>query len=138
MEKTVLLLLAAMLLGLATGQMEETKTCKYKNNGEEYEVAEGEVTEIKKTKIRVCENGKTVLKKKEEVPFPYKIACGGETGEWSMLRVDDVSTVLRLPVVREDSLQRHHHTGQQSHGPMVPTIFWRPLNAVHLLVLLHV
>ena len=36
-----------------------------------------QVTEIKKTKIRVCEDGKSVLKKKEEVPFPYKLACGG-------------------------------------------------------------
>ena len=65
----------ATLATIVTGQ--EAKVCKYKNDGEEYEVAEGEVTEIKKTKIRVCEGGKTVLKKKEEVPFPYKIACGG-------------------------------------------------------------
>lgn len=70
---------AAILAAIATivtGQ--EAKVCKFKNDGEEYDVAEGEVTEIKKTKIRVCEGGKTVLKKKEEVPFPYKIACGGE------------------------------------------------------------
>merc|ERR1712025_713837 len=52
-------------------------TCQYKNGGEMYEIEEGSVTEVKKTKVRVCENGKTILKKKEEVPKPYKWACGG-------------------------------------------------------------
>merc|ERR1712025_1471557 len=52
-------------------------TCQYRNKGEMYDIKEGSVTEVKKTKVRVCENGKTILKKKEEVPKPYKWACGG-------------------------------------------------------------
>merc|ERR1711973_426296 len=39
------------------------KTCKYKNNGVEYEINDGEVSEIKKT----------------EVPLPWKYACNGCT-----------------------------------------------------------
>ena len=53
------------------------KTCKYKNNGVEYEINDGEVSEIKKTKVRVCDNGKNLLKKKEEFPPPWKYACNG-------------------------------------------------------------
>ena len=54
------------------------KTCTYKNGGKTYQINEGDVTEIKKTKVRVCENGKSVLKKKEEVKGPYKYGCNGE------------------------------------------------------------
>ena len=50
----------------------------YKNGGKTYQINEGDVTEIKKTKVRVCENGKSVLKKKAEVPKPYKYGCNGE------------------------------------------------------------
>merc|ERR1719431_2575091 len=47
--------------------------------GKTYQINEGDVTEIKKTKIRICENGKSVLKKKEEVKPPYKYGCNGCT-----------------------------------------------------------
>ena len=57
----------------------EAKTCTYKNGGKTYQINEGDVTEIKKTKIRICENGKSVLKKKEEVKPPFKYGCNGET-----------------------------------------------------------
>ena len=50
----------------------------YKNGGKTYEINDGEVTEIKKNKIRVCDNGKTLLKKKEEFPPPWKYACNGK------------------------------------------------------------
>ena len=58
-------------------QEEGGKTCTFKNGGKEYQINEGDVTEIKKTKVRVCENGKSVLKKKAEVPKPYKYGCNG-------------------------------------------------------------
>merc|ERR1711892_1086399 len=57
----------------------EAKTCTYKNGGKTYQINEGDVTEIKKTKIRICENGKSVLKKKGEVKPPYKYGCNGCT-----------------------------------------------------------
>ena len=56
----------------------QEKTCKFKNKGTEYEANDGEVVEVKKTKLRLCENGKTVLKKKTEFKLPYKFACRGE------------------------------------------------------------
>ena len=56
---------------------QEVKTCKFKNKGREYEAKEGEVVQLKKTKLRVCENGKTVLKKKTDFKFPYNFACRG-------------------------------------------------------------
>merc|ERR1712025_321639 len=52
-------------------------TCEYRNGGEINEIEEGSVTEVRKTTVRVCENGKTILKKKEEVPKPFKRPCGG-------------------------------------------------------------
>eukprot|EP00092_Neocalanus_flemingeri_P067543 GFUD01082464.1.p1 GENE.GFUD01082464.1~~GFUD01082464.1.p1 ORF type:complete len:139 (+),score=40.63 GFUD01082464.1:28-417(+) len=55
----------------------QEKTCTFKNKGKEYEANEGEVVEVKKTKLRLCENGKTVLKKKTEFKLPYKFACKG-------------------------------------------------------------
>ena len=54
------------------------KTCKYKNKGVEYEIEEGEVTEIKRSKVRVCTGGKTLLVAKEDFPPPWKYACNGE------------------------------------------------------------
>ena len=57
---------------------QEAKTCKFRNKGKEYEANEGEVVQLKKTKLRVCENGKTVLKKKTEFKFPYNFACKGK------------------------------------------------------------
>ena len=54
------------------------KTCKYKNKGVEYEIGEGEVTEIKRSKVRVCTGGKTLLVAKEDFPPPWKYACNGE------------------------------------------------------------
>ena len=57
--------------------VENKKTCQYKNNGVTYQINDGEVSEIKKTKVRVCEDGKNLLKKKEEVPLPWKFACNG-------------------------------------------------------------
>ena len=56
-----------------------SKTCQYKNNGVTYQINEGEVSEIKKSKVRVCLDGKNVLKKKAEVPLPWKYACNGCT-----------------------------------------------------------
>ena len=67
-----------LLFRYCQAQAEGGKTCAYKNGGKTYQINEGDVTEIKKTKVRVCENGKTVLKKKEEVPKPYKYGCNGE------------------------------------------------------------
>ena len=58
------------------GQGQE-KTCKFKNKGTEYEANDGEVVEVKKTKLRLCENGKTVLKKKTEFKLHYNFACRG-------------------------------------------------------------
>ena len=56
----------------------QEKTCTFKNAGKEYEANDGEVVEVKKTKLRVCENGKTVLKKKTEFKLPYNFACKGK------------------------------------------------------------
>ena len=50
----------------------------YKNGGKTYEINDGEVSEIKKNKIRVCDNGKNLLKSKEEFPPPWKYACNGK------------------------------------------------------------
>ena len=58
-------------------EAQKAKTCTFKNGGNTYQINEGDVTEIKKTKVRVCENGKSVLKKKAEVPKPYKYGCNG-------------------------------------------------------------
>ena len=77
-DKEPSLYLQVYLTGAVLSQPLETKkTCQYKNNGETYQINEGEVTEIKKTKVRVCVNGKTILKKKEEYPPPYKFGCDG-------------------------------------------------------------
>ena len=54
------------------------KTCRYKNKGVEYQIGEGEVTEIKRSKVRVCTGGKTLLVAKEDFPPPWKYACNGE------------------------------------------------------------
>ena len=62
--------------GLSLGQ--EKKTCIFKNGGKEYQANEGEVVEVKKTKLRLCENGKTILKKKTEFKLPYNFACNGK------------------------------------------------------------
>ena len=63
---------------ILTQPLENKKTCQYKKNGETYQIKEGEVTEIKKTKVRVCEDGKNILKKKTDFPPPYKFGCDGE------------------------------------------------------------
>ena len=63
-----------MVVDLSLGQ---DKTCKFKNKGKEYQAHELEVVEVKKTKLRICENGKTVLKKKKEFKLPYNFACKG-------------------------------------------------------------
>ena len=63
-----------VVVDLGLGQ---DKTCKFKNKGKEYQANEGEVVEVKKTKLRICENGKTVLKKKKEFKLPYNFACKG-------------------------------------------------------------
>ena len=72
------LIVSVVQASLITSQLDQVKTCKYKNGGKTYEINEGDVTEVKKTKVRVCENGKTILKKKEEVPLPYKYGCNGK------------------------------------------------------------
>ena len=59
-------------------QEKEQKTCTFKNGGNEYQAMEGEIVQLKKTKLRVCENGKTVLKKKSEFDFPFNFACNGK------------------------------------------------------------
>ena len=60
--------------------MESKKTCMYKDkkSGVTYEINDGEVSEIKKSKVRVCTDGKNLLKSKEEFPPPWKYACDGE------------------------------------------------------------
>ena len=50
----------------------------FRNKGKKFDIQEGEVTSVKKDKVKVCENGKLVQKEKSEVPTPYKIGCGGE------------------------------------------------------------
>ena len=59
--------------------VESKKTCMYKDktSGVTYEINEGEVSEIKKSKVRVCTDGKNLLKSKEEFPPPWKYACEG-------------------------------------------------------------
>ena len=57
----------------------QDKTCTFKNKGKEYEANEGEVVGVKKTKLRICENGKTVLKKRTEFKLPYKFGCKGNS-----------------------------------------------------------
>ena len=52
--------------------------CVFRNKGKKFDIQEGEVTSVKKDKVKVCENGKLVQKEKSEVPTPYKIGCGGE------------------------------------------------------------
>merc|ERR1711936_216051 len=54
-------------------------TCAYKSGGKTFQINQGDVTEIRKTTVRVCENGKTILKKKEDVPKPFKYGCNGCT-----------------------------------------------------------
>ena len=51
----------------------------FRNKGKKFDIQEGEVTAIKKDKVKVCEAGKLVQKEKSEVPTPYKIGCNGET-----------------------------------------------------------
>ena len=60
--------------------VESKKTCMYKDkkSGVTYEINEGEVSEIKKSKVRVCTDGKNLLISKEEFPPPWKYACDGE------------------------------------------------------------
>lgn len=82
--------LQVYLSGLVLSQpLESKKTCQFKKNGETYQINEGEVTEIKKTKVRVCVDGKNILKKKEEYPPPYKFGCEGNVSSipvtWSTL-----------------------------------------------------
>eukprot|EP00092_Neocalanus_flemingeri_P072997 GFUD01089962.1.p1 GENE.GFUD01089962.1~~GFUD01089962.1.p1 ORF type:complete len:129 (+),score=38.95 GFUD01089962.1:63-449(+) len=55
----------------------QSKTCVFRNKGKKFDIQEGEVTSIKKDKVKVCENGKLVQKDKSEVPTPYKIGCNG-------------------------------------------------------------
>ena len=40
-----------VVVDLGLGQ---DKTCKFKNKGKEYQANEGEVVEVKKTKLRIC------------------------------------------------------------------------------------
>merc|ERR1712012_1150593 len=82
MDPSKLLLILASLYQLVLSQPidgKTSKTCQYKNNGVTYQINEGEVSEIKKSKVRVCRDGKNVLKKKAEVPLPWKYACNGCT-----------------------------------------------------------
>ena len=51
---------------------------KDKKSGVTYEINDGEVSEIKKSKVRVCTDGKNLLISKEEFPPPWKYACDGE------------------------------------------------------------
>ena len=50
---------------------------KDKMSGVTYEINDGEVSEIKKSKVRVCTDGKNLLLSKEEFPPPWKYACDG-------------------------------------------------------------
>jgi hypothetical protein len=43
--------------------------------GKKYQANEGEVVEVKKTKLWICENGKTILKKKKVFKLPYNFSC---------------------------------------------------------------
>ena len=70
--------LYTVLLLTSVGILSVHCNCEYKSKGKTYDVQEGEVTQVKKTTVRVCTNGKLILKKNEEVPKPYKFACGGE------------------------------------------------------------
>ena len=60
--------------------VESKKTCMYKDkkSGVTYEINDGEVSEIKKSKVRVCTDGKNLLISKDEFPPPWKYACDGE------------------------------------------------------------
>merc|ERR1711879_1131750 len=66
--------LALIYLNRATisQPVESKKTCMYKDktSGVTYEINDGEVSEIKKSKVRVCTDGKNLLKSKEEFPPP--------------------------------------------------------------------
>lgn len=64
----------------------------YKNGGKTYEINDGEVSEIKKNKIRVCDNGKNLLKSKEEFPPPWKYACNGNNNFESQNINSDLKT----------------------------------------------
>ena len=81
-----------LLFQYCKAQAEGGKTCTYKNGGKTYQINEGDVTEIKKTKVRVCENGKTVLKKKEEVPKPYKYGCNGEKKNYVLIVIPQLNS----------------------------------------------
>merc|ERR1711874_517079 len=76
-HSTTVVVVVALMFYVTSGNGQDAKTCKFKNKGKEYEANEGEVVQLKKTKLRVCENGKTVLKKKTEFKFPYNFACRG-------------------------------------------------------------
>ena len=81
-----------LLFQYCKAQAEGGKTCTYKNGGKTYQINEGDVTEIKKTKVRVCENGKSVLKKKEEVPKPYKYGCNGEKTAYILIATTQLNS----------------------------------------------
>merc|ERR1711915_641887 len=53
------------------------RSCIFRNKGKKFDIQEGEVTSVKKDKVRVCENGKLVKKDRSEVPTPFKIGCNG-------------------------------------------------------------
>merc|ERR1712179_53595 len=74
---TVVIAILFLVVCVHHSKAQKVKTCKFKNKGKEYEAKEGEVVQLKKTKLRVCENGKTVLKKKTDFKFPYNFACRG-------------------------------------------------------------
>ena len=85
----------------------QEKTCKFKNKGTEYEANDGEVVEVKKTKLRLCENGKTVLKKKTEFKLPYKFACRGQ------YLMKTYINIAKLCIVFTD-IYSHHKVAQIS------------------------
>merc|ERR1711962_56485 len=76
---TVLLLTSVCLISTCLGQKPAGKTCTLRHKGKTYDVQDGEVTKITKTRVRVCNNGAFSMKSKKEVPPPYKLGCGGLT-----------------------------------------------------------
>lgn len=83
------------------------------------------MSEIKKSKVRVCENGKNVLKKKEEVPLPWKYACNGCTVkgkvvcQGTVVRVRFGFQVHRKCLCLQD-LHRWWYEARCDRGRMVP------------------
>merc|ERR1711953_729129 len=90
--------------------LEPLKTCQFKTNGETYQINQGEVTEIKKTKVRVCDNGKNILKLKTEFRPPYKFGCEGCTVKGKI--------VCKGTIVRD--LYRWWFLAQCDRGRMLP------------------